>query len=641
MKHYSRTSFPAPRVQRRFKVPQHPKNLVQPSPEQLKNAASFGYNAFKLPVTVEQEPSTTEDITGNEAESKVSLDGSVNEQALLPLPDDTTAPQPEIEAPAPASGEVSQIQQMSDTDGDEAQQLQEKSDGEITENQSETLDTEKEEKPSAYPPANFIDIPVYTPNSPIAIQEKLSPFRLDNESQQEDESGISEQPNLEETIQQKQGSGEELSDDVRQPMEDAFGADFSGVKVHTDATSDKLNKSIQAKAFTTGKDIFFWEHVQEHFGDLKETVIEEIKGMLITQVITAGVKWIIGLLNPASAFVKAAMAIYDIVMFFVNQGSQVVELVSAVTDAVVAIASGAVGGAAKLVENALAKSLPVVIGFLASLLGIGDLAKKVQGIVGKIRQRIDLAIEKVLQKAKSLFKGKKGKGNKDTEITNPDKQKEVDQGLLKLHQEEAKYAKNGKLKREDAQKVAKITQDNHTVFNSITVIDGGQSWKYQYVIQKTNEDSNLEKANDEPIRISFSKSRHLLKGIGKSNTPIKENNTVILEDFNQDAVNEAARQVYQSTGKGSGTFSAEGISWQYDKKISDSGDEYLHINPTHSPPKAVNLNRSEPKAINNYLSLREKGKSHDEALAKLKELANNGIYSLTESFWIVLEAVKP
>jgi len=160
-----------------------------------------------------------------------------------------------------------------------------------------------------------------------------------------------------------------------------------------------------------------WEQVQEQFGDLKETVIEEIKGMLITQVITAGVKWIIGLLNPASAFVKAAMAIYDIVMFFINQGSQVVELVNAVIEAITAIASGAVGGAAKLVENALARSLPVVIGFLASLLGISGLAKKVQGIVKKIRSRIDKAIDKVLKKAKSLFKGKngkKGKGNKDS-----------------------------------------------------------------------------------------------------------------------------------------------------------------------------------------------------------------------------------
>ncbi len=67
------------------------------------------------------------------------------------------------------------------------------------------------------------------------------------------------------------------------------------------------------------------------------------------------------------------MAIYDIVMFFINQGSQVVELVGAVIEAITAIASGAVGGAAKLVENALARSLPVVIGFLASLLGISGL----------------------------------------------------------------------------------------------------------------------------------------------------------------------------------------------------------------------------------------------------------------------------
>ncbi|NEO40247.1 MAG: DUF4157 domain-containing protein [Moorea sp. SIOASIH] len=146
-----------------------------------------------------------------------------------------------------------------------------------------------------------------------------------------------------------------------------------------------------------------WEHVKEQFNDLKQTVIEQIKSMVVTEVISAGVKWVLSLLNPASAFVKAAMAIYDIIMFFVNRGSQVLELVNAVVDAVSAIASGAVGGAAKLVENALAKAVPVVIGFLASLLGIGGLAKKVENIIGKIRERIDQAIDKVLLKAKGLF----------------------------------------------------------------------------------------------------------------------------------------------------------------------------------------------------------------------------------------------
>jgi len=46
-------------------------------------------------------------------------------------------------------------------------------------------------------------------------------------------------------------------------MEGAFGADFSGVRVHTDRTSDQLNQSIQAKAFTTGQDVFFRQGAYE------------------------------------------------------------------------------------------------------------------------------------------------------------------------------------------------------------------------------------------------------------------------------------------------------------------------------------------------------------------------------------------
>jgi len=145
-----------------------------------------------------------------------------------------------------------------------------------------------------------------------------------------------------------------------------------------------------------------WEHVQGQFADLKETVIGEIKNMVVVQVIQSGVKWILSLLNPASAFVKACMMIYDIIMFFVNQGSQVMGLMKAVVDGVKAIASGSVGAVAKAIEGALVKSLPVVIGFLASIAGVGGLTGKVQKIIKKVRGRIDKAIDKLLLKAKKL-----------------------------------------------------------------------------------------------------------------------------------------------------------------------------------------------------------------------------------------------
>jgi len=68
---------------------------------------------------------------------------------------------------------------------------------------------------------------------------------------------------LEASIQGKRGSGQPLDESVKEPMEGAFGADFSGVRVHTDGKSDELNQAIQAKAFTTGEDIFFREGAYE------------------------------------------------------------------------------------------------------------------------------------------------------------------------------------------------------------------------------------------------------------------------------------------------------------------------------------------------------------------------------------------
>jgi len=145
-----------------------------------------------------------------------------------------------------------------------------------------------------------------------------------------------------------------------------------------------------------------------------------------TQAIQAGIKFIMSLLTPSGAFVKAAMMIIDLVKFFVQKAAQIMELVKAFTDGIKAIASGNVGAVAKAIESALGRAIPVVIGFLASLAGLGGLTDKVVGVIHKIRQRIKNAIVKfwnfVKGKAKGLlrkigFGDKKGK-TKDIEKDN-------------------------------------------------------------------------------------------------------------------------------------------------------------------------------------------------------------------------------
>ncbi|MGA6970971.1 MAG: hypothetical protein WBY93_05025 [Candidatus Binatus sp.] len=147
-----------------------------------------------------------------------------------------------------------------------------------------------------------------------------------------------------------------------------------------------------------------WEWMKEKVGDIKAMVLDQLEDFVVTRVIMAGITWVVGLLNPASAFIKACKAIYDIIMFFVERGSQIIALVNAVIDSITAIASGAIGGAAAMVEDALAKGIPVVIGFLASLLGLGGISDKIKSVIEAIRKPIGEAIDWVIHKAVSLLK---------------------------------------------------------------------------------------------------------------------------------------------------------------------------------------------------------------------------------------------
>ncbi|MFO0307577.1 MAG: DUF4157 domain-containing protein, partial [Pseudanabaena sp.] len=77
-------------------------------------------------------------------------------------------------------------------------------------------------------------------------------------AQRSENSGDSEaSSDVEGAINSARGSGQQLPNRLRRKMENAMGADFSGVKIHTDGKADVLNRSLNARAFTTGQDIFF------------------------------------------------------------------------------------------------------------------------------------------------------------------------------------------------------------------------------------------------------------------------------------------------------------------------------------------------------------------------------------------------
>jgi hypothetical protein len=63
-------------------------------------------------------------------------------------------------------------------------------------------------------------------------------------------------PAVQDTISSTRGSGSSLDGGVQDRMSESLG-DLSDVRVHTDETADRLNRSVSARAFATGSDVYF------------------------------------------------------------------------------------------------------------------------------------------------------------------------------------------------------------------------------------------------------------------------------------------------------------------------------------------------------------------------------------------------
>ena len=64
-------------------------------------------------------------------------------------------------------------------------------------------------------------------------------------------------PSLENRLSNSKGGGSPLPDEVRSFMEPRFGADFSGVRVHTGSDAVQMNRDVNAQAFAHGRDVYF------------------------------------------------------------------------------------------------------------------------------------------------------------------------------------------------------------------------------------------------------------------------------------------------------------------------------------------------------------------------------------------------
>ncbi len=133
-----------------------------------------------------------------------------------------------------------------------------------------------------------------------------------------------------------------------------------------------------------------------------------------------------------------------------------------------------------------------------------DLTKELTKIKGQVRG-VDFSVKPKDEKWAITPKagGKTGRkfelGKKGSVTDGKFTEKDRKLGLAAFEKEEKKYLKRNTISKKNAQKVAKVVKRKHPVFKSINVINGKDSWDYNYIF-RAKEDTDSKKDPLEIVR---------------------------------------------------------------------------------------------------------------------------------------------
>jgi hypothetical protein len=248
----------------------------------------------------------------------------------------------------------------------------------------------------------------------------------------------------------------------------------------------KLQKLIAkgSKALAWITDLFsdgiggVWKKMQQKLGNLWEMILDGVAGWIQNNLITKALKWVAEKLDPTGimAVITTIIDIIKEVVAFAGQARQILEIINSFLDRIGEIIKGNIEKAAEVMEGILGKAVPLAIELLAVLLDMEDIGDEVKEKIEDVRAKVDEGLDWLAEEAKSLVDSLFGSGDDDKkEDTVPEVENDLDA-------EDSKVASDGDINQEQAEQVAHTVYGKHSnLVKSISVVDGGNSWDYDYV----------------------------------------------------------------------------------------------------------------------------------------------------------------
>jgi len=249
-----------------------------------------------------------------------------------------------------------------------------------------------------------------------------------------------------------------------------------------------------------------WNWIKDKVGDVKEMVFGQIKTFVVEKIVKAGITWVLGMLNPAGALIKIVQALISVVQWIMERGAALGEFIGTVIDAVIDVARGGGGGVPAKIEGALAKAVPLVISFLAGLLGLGGISEKIKSILQAVQRPVGKAIDAVigtaLKAAKPLIAKAKGIGAKiKAKLLGGDdspegKQQRLEKGLT-VGQSAVNRLPGKRIAAAVARPLLAVIKMRYRM-TALDLVAKGQRWTLRGMVNPTGEkDVDKEKKEDD------------------------------------------------------------------------------------------------------------------------------------------------
>lgn len=138
------------------------------------------------------------------------------------------------------------------------------------------------------------------------------------------------------------------------------------------------------------------ERVTEFFGQLREAALGAIRSFIQQRLVMAGITQLLSMLSPVGAVIQAIIKTYTTIQFFIQRINQILDLVESIVNSIAAIAAGQIASAANFVERTMARTIPVILDFLARFIGLGDVGGQVQATIRNLQARVDQMLDRAV-----------------------------------------------------------------------------------------------------------------------------------------------------------------------------------------------------------------------------------------------------